>query len=228
MKKLYLILATAALLLCAACGASPSVEGTWYSVTDATMYNFADGEVTVSGVVVGQYEDNGDSLVLSMTADGENLQLYVTTMDDVVVLADVKVGDGIVYFCKGFEEAKAMAEENEPEIDYDEIASTLDGFLGDFDHHEVEFDETGCNIYVGSDGFTELAIAAKAYGFDENYEEWKSMREMLISLCDTISMYLDELGVDESVFVNFINDENPENLLLIIMDGAVIYDAMAG
>lgn len=101
-------------LLCSACGTTKvSVDGTWYSVTDATMYNFADGEITVSGVTVGQYEDNGDSVVISLMDSNENLQLYIASMSDVIVLADVQSGDGKVYFCKGYENAQAIIEDAE-------------------------------------------------------------------------------------------------------------------
>lgn len=114
MKKAFLALAAAALLFCSACGSSAvPVEGTWYSVTDTTMYNFKDNEITVSGVTVGQYEDNGDSVVISMMDTGENMQLYVTTMENIDVLADVKEGEGNIYFCKGLENAKAFVEEQE-------------------------------------------------------------------------------------------------------------------
>ena len=112
MKKLFLFLAMAALLLCSACGSSAAVEGTWYSVTDATMYNFANGEVKVSGVTVGQYEDNGDSVVISFMDDGSNMLLYVTKMDKMDVLADVKKGDGKVYFCKGLENAQTIIKDS--------------------------------------------------------------------------------------------------------------------
>jgi len=112
MKKAFLSLLTAALLLCSACGGSKvTVAGTWYSVTDAAMYNFADGEITVSGVTVGQYEDNGDSVVVSFMDTGENVQLYVTNMGDIDVLADVGEGEGTTYFCKGLENAKAIIKE---------------------------------------------------------------------------------------------------------------------
>ena len=108
MKKAFLVLAAAVLLLCSACGSpKETVAGTWYSVTDATMYNFAGGKITASGVTVGQYEDGGDSAVISML-DGTNLQLYVTTMGDIEVLADVREGEGTTYFCKGLETARAF------------------------------------------------------------------------------------------------------------------------
>lgn len=104
--------------LCTACGNSTaSVEGSWYSVVDTTMYNFGGGEITVSGVVVGQYEDNGDSVVVSFIDDGVNLKLYVTKMDGIDVLADVKEGDGNIYFCKELENAQAIIKQQEAELE---------------------------------------------------------------------------------------------------------------
>lgn len=116
MKKAFLSLAMVALLLCSACGGSAeaavSVAGTWYSVVNEGMYNFSDGNITLSGVTVGQYEDNGDSVVISMIDDGSNLQLYVTKMGDIDVLADVREGNGNVYFCKGLENVQAIIQDN--------------------------------------------------------------------------------------------------------------------
>ena len=114
MKKKYFLLIVTIIticILCVACGSTVPVEGTWYSVVDTTMYNFSEGKITVSGVTVGQYEDNGDSLVISMTADSTNLQLYVTQMNGIDVLADVKEGDGMIYFCKGLENAQMLSED---------------------------------------------------------------------------------------------------------------------
>ena len=91
-----------------ACSSSVVAEGTWYSVTDARMYNFADGNITVSGVTVGQYEDNGDYVVVSLIDSSKNLKLYITTMGNIDVMADVKSGDGNIYFCKGMENAQAI------------------------------------------------------------------------------------------------------------------------
>lgn len=112
-KKYFLLIVTIIMIstLCVACGSTVPVEGTWYSVVDTTMYNFSEGKITVSGVTVGQYEDNGDSLVISMTADSTNLKLYVTQMDGIDVLADVREGDGIIYFCKGLENAQMLSED---------------------------------------------------------------------------------------------------------------------
>lgn len=100
-------------LLCSACGESVSVEGTWYSVVDATMYNFNDGEITVAGVVVGQYENEEGMVVVSLIDDASNRKLFITKLDGVEVLADVREGEGNIFFCRGIENAEAMVAEAE-------------------------------------------------------------------------------------------------------------------
>ena len=44
-------------------------------------------------------------------ADGQNLQLYTTKTNGIDVLADVKTGNGNIYFCKGLENAQAILED---------------------------------------------------------------------------------------------------------------------
>ena len=88
-------------ICCFGCKSSTSVEGTWYSATDTTMYKFDGGKITVAGTVVGQYENEDDTVILSMIDNKNNLKLYVTSMDGFDVLADVREGDGNIYFCKG-------------------------------------------------------------------------------------------------------------------------------
>ena len=100
-------------LLCFACSSTVSVEGTWYSVVDATMYNFKGGEITVAGVVVGQYENDADVVVVSLIDDANNRKLFITTLDGVEVLADVREGEGNIFFCRGIENAEAMVKEAE-------------------------------------------------------------------------------------------------------------------
>lgn len=115
MKKTVVFILTCMLILVSitACSPKTSVEGTWYSVADATMFNFRDGEITVAGTVVGQYEEEGNSVVVSLIDLEGSLQLYITKMDDIDVLADVEEGTGFVYFFKGFENAEAFADERE-------------------------------------------------------------------------------------------------------------------
>ena len=126
-KILGVFVAVLVCAICTACGKSARIDGTWYSVVDTSMYNFSEGEITVSGVTVGQYEDNGDSVVISLVDDGKNLKLYITTMDEVEVLADVKEGNGTIYFCKGLENAQRIMKEEEERVFQEYIQTNIYG-----------------------------------------------------------------------------------------------------
>ena len=139
-KVLVLCIAVIACLICVACGSSAKIDGTWYSVVDTTMYNFSDGEITVSGVTVGQYEDNGDSAVISLIDDGKNLQLYVSTMDGIEVLADVKEGNGTIYFCKGLENAQRIMKEEEERAFQEYIQKNIYGIWKNWSSQYDTFD----------------------------------------------------------------------------------------
>ena len=113
MKLLSQILTVLIICICCfGCKSSTSVEGTWYSVTDTTMYKFDGGKITVAGAVVGQYESENDSVILSMIDNKNNLKLYATVLDGVDVLADVREGDGNIYFCKGLANAEKIIAQN--------------------------------------------------------------------------------------------------------------------
>lgn len=113
MKKvaIFLMAVITAILFCA-CGGS-KFDGTWYAIEDSTMYKFEDGEVTSGGQTVGQYEDKGDSIVLSMADNDDNLVLYLTTTEGgTECLADSdEEGMAGIYFCKGLENVDKVNEE---------------------------------------------------------------------------------------------------------------------
>ena len=150
MKKVILLcIATIASVICIACSPSGKIDGTWYSVVDTTMYNFSQGEITVSGITVGQYEDNGDSVVISLANDGKNLQLYITTMDEVEVLADVKEGEGIIYFCKGLENAQRIMKEEAERVFQEYIQENIYGMWKNWSSQHDAFDY----IEITEDGY---------------------------------------------------------------------------
>lgn len=96
-----------------ACGGGSKVEGTWYSLPETNMLQFEDGKVTMAGQNVGQYEDAGDHIILSMVDGTANQILFLTESDGVEVLADTKQGEGTIYLCRGLEEAKQIVADME-------------------------------------------------------------------------------------------------------------------
>lgn len=93
-------------VLCAACGSSNRAEGIWYSVEDATKYEFKDGTIWVSGLGVGEYKCKDDEVELSILDEISNEVLYLTEIEGVEVLADSQNDMGTVVFCRD----KALAE----------------------------------------------------------------------------------------------------------------------
>ncbi len=123
MKKLFFLLTCIAVLLLSACGGDGSkVEGTWYSLPETNMLQFEAGKVTMAGQSVGQYEDAGDHIILSMVDGTTNQILYLTESNGVEVLADVKEGEGTVYLCRGLEEAKQIVADMEQKAREEEEA----------------------------------------------------------------------------------------------------------
>lgn len=93
--------------------AAKSFTGTWYSVEDETMYNFSDGQITVSGVTVGQYEEASNYIVVSLQEDSSNTKMYIATAYDATVLSSTASGDGYVYFCRGLDDTKKVMQARE-------------------------------------------------------------------------------------------------------------------
>lgn len=100
---------------------------------------------------------------------------------------------------------------------------------GKFDYHKIEGDETGITLSIAMDGLAQDMVIAGYSGKDENYEPWVDVKENMVGLCNTIHDSAVQFGMDNPIImVNVLNDQNHENILLGIMNGIVIYDALAG
>ena len=128
------------------------------------------------------------------------------------------------------ETAAAEPEEAVSDSDVvDLVISLIELSIGDsFDYYEIDGDETSIELSVSTDGLAEAMYDALTAGYDENFEQWVEVKNNFSSLCDTIYETAVDLGMDDPlVFVHILNDQNYENTLLTIMNGIVVYDAMA-
>jgi hypothetical protein len=97
-----------------------------------------------------------------------------------------------------------------------------------FDYYTVEGDETGITLCVATEGVAEDVVAAKLSGYDENYEPWVEAKDNFAGLCSSIYDSAIEFGMKDPVItLSVLNDQNHDNVLLMIMNGAVVYDVMA-
>ena len=97
-----------------------------------------------------------------------------------------------------------------------------------FDYCKIDGDGTGITVSVANDGFCEAVYIAKNAGFDENFAEWVGVKDSMVELCNTIVDSAAHFGLDNIVVtVNTLNDLNHDNILLMVMNGVVVYDIMA-
>ena len=81
---------------------------------------------------------------------------------------------------------------------------------------------------VGTEWLAAEVATAKLNGYDENYGNWPTVKENLVSFYNSTYDFIETLGLKDPVLtVAVVNDENPENVLLMIMYGIVVYDVMA-
>ena len=118
---------------------------------------------------------------------------------------------------------KAEAEAKEEEDRFNNAVTAVEIILNDsdFQYTDVTADYSNKIIFVnvGRDGVTKAMLVAKSTGM--YMDEYYSMEDSLASMCKTMH---DSCGYH--VQVNLINDVNPDNTLLSILDGSVMYSYM--
>lgn len=99
---------------------------------------------------------------------------------------------------------------------------------GTFDDNSVEIIDSGIVVSIACDGLAEDMTLMKAQGFDETYSDWVTFRDAMVLLCRSYSDAAEELGLENTIiYLNVLNDQNKDNILLGIVNGAVLYDMMA-
>lgn len=95
----------------------------------------------------------------------------------------------------------------------------------DEDKYTLEYDDTGITLSLWEDGLSLGAVLA-ASGNEDAKTAWDEMKDNLIYMSDSISDALETLGIENTVItINILNEQNPDNTLLCIMNGVVIYDS---
>ena len=121
------------------------------------------------------------------------------------------------------EKAEAEKKAKEEEDKFNNAVTVVEIILNDsdFQYTDVNADYSNKIIFVnvGMDGVAQDMVLVKATGI--NMDAYYSMEDSLASMCKTMH---DSCGYH--VQVNLINDVNPDNTLLSILDGSVMYSYM--
>ena len=121
------------------------------------------------------------------------------------------------------EKAEAEKKAKEEEDKFNNAVTAIEIILNDsdFQYTDVTTDYSNKIIFVnvGMDGVAQDMVLVKATGI--NMDAYYSMEDSLASMCKTMQ---DSCGYH--VQVNLINDANPDNVMLSVLDGSVIYSYM--
>lgn len=113
-------------------------------------------------------------------------------------------------------------------VSYDMCAELIESYLSE-KLSGVSAHAEGSTIVVDicTTGISDAASRAIS-GEQAFMDRWGDLVESQVSLCKALQKtYLSAIGVtDASVMINVLNDKNPDNALLIIMAGEVIYDVV--
>ena len=121
------------------------------------------------------------------------------------------------------EKAEAEKKAKEEEDKFNNAVTAVEIILNDsdFQYTDVNADYSNKIIFVnvGMDGVAQNMVLVKATG--KNMDAYYYMEDSLASMCKTMH---DSCGYH--VQVNLINDANPDNVLLSVLDGSVLYSYM--
>ena len=121
------------------------------------------------------------------------------------------------------EKAEAEKKAKEEEDRFNNALTTVKIVCNDsdFTYTDVTGDYSNKIIFVnvGMDGVAQDMVLVKATGI--NMDAYYYMEDSIVGMCKTIH---DSCGYH--VQVNLINDANPDNTLLSVLDGSVIYSYM--
>lgn len=119
-------------------------------------------------------------------------------------------------------------EASDATVDPATIVSLIETTLkGNFENCDVSYKDGIITINLWQDGLAAGAMLAQA-GNDECLDSWNEVVENQKDLCLSIVDFVETFGItDIPVSINVLNDLNKENVLLSILNGVVIYNALS-
>lgn len=92
------------------------------------------------------------------------------------------------------------------------------------ENYSLSYDETGVTLNLWQDGLAAGATLAAA-GDSDYIKLWQAMTDSLVSMNTSMVDCLAAIGYDNMIIsLNLLNDSNHDNVLLMIINGAILYD----
>lgn len=111
-----------------------------------------------------------------------------------------------------------------------DVVSVLEKSLKEnYDSVSISYDGNTIDINLSYPGFASAAQSVKSSNDIKQLESWNSFVSSLKKISSSALAVANDAGFsDATVILNFRNDMNPENILIMIMNDTVIYDAVNG
>lgn len=124
------------------------------------------------------------------------------------------------------EATETTAAKETTSISLDAAAALVKSVLDDgFQNYKASYDETGFTAEISFDGAASICALANS-GDSKSIEDWATMVDSLVSLSESVSKFFEASGFkDYTVSLNLMNDLNPDNLLIMTINGELIYEA---
>ena len=126
--------------------------------------------------------------------------------------------------------AVATDTEHSPEastpIAIDTLAHAVESTLkSNFQNCEISYDETGLTADISTDGLASIC-SLSSQGNSEMDKNWSTVVDHTTALASKIVEVFRSYGYDNFVIsVNIMNDQNPDNIILMTVNGSVVYNA---
>lgn len=94
--------------------------------------------------------------------------------------------------------------------------------------YEVDGDSTAVCVKMAFDGLAADLYAIQQTNSQETRQIWQETKNNFVSMHSGMKKLLDTVGMQEAfVEIDIVNDTNHDNVLLMIMNGSVVYDFLA-
>lgn len=95
-----------------------------------------------------------------------------------------------------------------------------------FDNYTVDTQDDTIVVNVWQDGIA-MGAASAQYGDSSAQSAWETMKDSAVEMSNSFKELARTAGRDDiTVVMNVINDQNQDNTLLTVIDGAVTYDCL--
>lgn len=118
-------------------------------------------------------------------------------------------------------------ETTESVVDYTAVAAAIEATGTKFDYWNVDVIGEAFFINFAFNGMSDVVEMFKEAGYDENYSEWVTVKETVLSLYQSNVDLMKSFGVENPMcFLSLVNDQNYGEIFVSVYNGEITDDIM--